>query len=85
MNWRVQKAVQTRNNAELAGLFVQECRNHKIILPGITVIERLCADARVAAEREIVEKIFLRFDEGIKYKLHALLSETIDGRLTIHG
>lgn len=84
-NWLVQKAIETRNNAELAGLFVQECRNRKVILPGITVIERLCADARVAAERKIVEQIFLRCNEELKDKLNALVSDTIDGRLTIHG
>ncbi len=42
--WLTQAAIKTRNNAELAVLFVEECRKRKIILPGITVIERLCYD-----------------------------------------
>ncbi|MBW8358962.1 MAG: Tn3 family transposase [Weeksellaceae bacterium] len=83
--WLTQAAIETRNNAELAALFVQECRKRKIILPGITVIERLCADARVAAEREIVGRIASRLDERMKKNLHTLLEETVDGRLTIHG
>ena len=80
-----QTAIETRNNAELAELFVQECRKRKIILPGITVIERLCADARVAAEREIVMRITSRLDERIKQNLNVMLDETVDGRLTVHG
>jgi TnpA family transposase len=83
--WLTQAAIETRNNAELAAVFVQECRNRKIILPGITVIERLCADARVAAEREIVGRIVSRFDERMKKNLHAMLEETVDGRLTTYG
>ena len=83
--WLTQAAIKTRNNAELAVLFVEECRKRKIILPGITVIERLCADARVAAEREIVGCIASRLDERMKKNLHAMLEETVDGRLTTHG
>ncbi|WP_010303452.1 Tn3 family transposase [Candidatus Odyssella thessalonicensis] len=83
--WLKHAAIETRNNAELATLFVQECRKRRIILPGITVIERLCADARLAAEREIVGRIASRLDERMKKNLHAMLEETVDGRLTIHG
>ena len=83
--WLTQAAIDTRNNAELAELFVAQCRKQKVILPGITVIERLCADARVAAEREIVGRIASRLDERMKKNLHTMLEETVDGRLTIHG
>lgn len=83
--WLTQAAIETRNNAELAELFAQECRKRKIILPGITVIERLCADARVAAEKEIVGRIALRLDERMKKNLYGMLEETVDGRLTTHG
>lgn len=85
LNWLIQTAIETRNNAELAELFVQECRKQKIILPGMTVIERLCADARVAAERKIVGRIAGRLDERMKQNLNAMLAETVDGRLTVHG
>lgn len=85
ISWLKNTAIETRNNAELAALFVQECRKRKIILPGMTVIERLCADARVAAEREIVGRIAGRLDEPMKENLNAMLAETVDGRLTVHG
>lgn len=85
LNWLVQMAIETRNNAELSELFVQECRKRKTILPGIKVMERLCAEARVAAERDVVGRIAERLDDDMKKKLNAMLTETIDGRLTIHG
>jgi len=83
--WLEQQALETRNNAELVEIFVKECRSRKIIIPGLTVIERLCADARVSAERNIVERIYSFLSDEMKEKLERLLSETIDGRLTIHG
>jgi TnpA family transposase len=49
------------------------------------VIERLCADARVAAERHIVDLIVSRLDERMKQHLQAMLDETVDGRLTVHA
>lgn len=83
--WLTRTAIDTRSNAELAELFVVECRKRRIILPGITVIERLCADARVAAEREITGRIESRLDERMKKHLHAMLEETIDGRFTVYS
>lgn len=81
----MQQAIETRSNAELADLFVLECRKRKTILPGIKVIERLCAEARLAAERDIIGRIAERLDGEIKKKLNVMLTETIDGRLTVHG
>lgn len=85
LNWLMERAIETRNNAELAELFVQECRKRKTILPGITIIERLCAEARLAAERDVVGRIAERLDDTTKTRLNAMLIETIDGRLTVHG
>jgi TnpA family transposase len=85
LNWLTRTAVDTRSNAELAELFVVECRKRRIILPGITVIERLCADARVAAEREITGRIASRLDERMKKHLHAMLEETVEERFTIYS
>jgi|LakMenEpi03Aug12_release.lakeMendotaPanAssembly.Ray.scaffolds.fasta_scaffold96317_1 TnpA family transposase len=85
LNWLMKQAIETQNNAELAGLFVLECRRRKTILPAIKVIERLCAEARLAAERNVVGRIAERLDDDMKKKLNVMLTETIDGRLTIHG
>ena len=83
--WLLKKAIHTKSNVELVSNFVQECRSRRIILPGITVIERLCADARVSAEREVIELIYSRLDKVRKGKLEKLFEDKIDGRLTIHG
>ena len=83
--WLLQVAIDTRNNAELAKRFVEECRKQSIILPGIKIIERMCADARVAAERHLTDLIASRLDESMRRTLHALLDETVDGRLTVYG
>ena len=83
--WLKQSAIETRSGFELAEIFLQECRSRKFILPKITVIERLCADARVSAEHEVIELIYSRLDEGMKGKLGRFLGDKIDGRLTIHG
>lgn len=84
-NWLIQEAIKTRNNAELAECFVEKCREQRLILPGITVVERLCADARVAAERYITGLIASRLDESIRRDLYVMLEKTVDGRLTVHG
>lgn len=83
--WLTQVAIEAHSNVELAKRFVQECRTRRIILPGMTVIERLCADARVVAEREVVERIAGRLDDRMKQNLKAILAKTVDGRLTVHG
>jgi TnpA family transposase len=83
--WLTQAAINARNNAELAELFVAQCRQQKIILPGVTVIDRLCAEARIAAERDVVRRIAECLDDSMKTRLNAMLTETVDGRLTLHG
>ena len=46
--------------------FAAECRRRQIILHGITIIERRCADALVAAERRIEARIARRLDDAMK-------------------
>ena len=62
---------------------MEECRRLQIILPGISTIERLCADTLVAAERRIEARIASRLDDTMRMRLDALLEETVaNGRLT---
>ena len=51
-----------------------------IILPGLTVIERYCADALVAAERRIDTRIAARLDGAMRCCLDDLLHEEMDNR-----
>lgn len=70
------------SNEDLAQRFVTECRRTQIILPGVSVIERLCADALVAAERKIEARISERLDIALRAKLDAMLSETVEGGIS---
>ena len=80
--WLEQEAEIAASNLQLARSFVEECRRTQTILPGVTVIERLCADALVAAERRIDGRITGRLDELAREKLDALLTEMVDGKVS---
>jgi TnpA family transposase len=80
--WLERTAETARSNEDLARRFVEQCRATQTILPGITVIERLCADALVAAERRIDTRIADQLDNEMRSRLDALLTETADGSVT---
>ena len=80
--WLERAAETARSNEDLARRFVEQCRATQTILPGITVIERLCADALVAAERRIDTRIADQLDDEMRSRLDALLTETADGSVT---
>ena len=76
------QAEEARSNEELARRFVEECRLRQVILPAVSALERLCADAAVAADRRIEEKIAGRLDPVTRLALDGLLTETLEGRVT---
>lgn len=80
--WLEGEAEHATSNHDLACRFVDECRRTQTILPGISVIERLCADALVAAERRIDSAIVARLDERLKAHLDALLTEMVEGKVS---
>lgn len=80
--WLENEAETARSNEDLACRFVEECRRLQVIMPGISVIERLCADALVSAERRIESRIANRIGEETKERLDALLTEIADGNVT---
>lgn len=80
--WLEKEAETARSNEDLARRFVEECRRTQTILPGISVIERLCADALVAAERRIDARISSRLDNAMRDRLDGLLTEDVDGRIS---
>jgi len=80
--WLEKAAETARSNEDLARRFVEQCRVAQIILPGITVIERLCADALVAAERRVEARIAGRLDDDMRTRLDALLTEDAGGSVT---
>lgn len=80
--WLEREAEEARSSENLARRFVEECRRTQTILPGVSRIERLCADALVAAERRIEARIADRLDEAMRTKLDALLAETVDDKVS---
>lgn len=80
--WLDLETEAAQSNDDLAWRFVEECRRTQTILPGVSRIERLCADALVAAERRIEARIADRLDEGIRARLDAILTETVDGKVS---
>lgn len=80
--WLNEAAERGRTNEQLAVEFPEEFRRRKIIVPGISTVERCCADALVVAERTITSRIAGRLNLNMRSQLLALLEETIDGRIT---
>ncbi len=80
--WLDRQAELATSNEDIARRFVEECRRTQTILPAVTTVERLCADALVAAERRIETRIAQRLADDLCGQFDALLSEHIDDRQT---
>ncbi|MCR5860142.1 Tn3 family transposase [Mesorhizobium sp. J428] len=81
-DWLATQAEDARSNEDLVRRFVERCRQTQIILPAITTIERLCADALVEAERRIEMRIAERLDQPMRDQLNALLTEMVEGNIS---
>ena len=79
-NWLDQNAEAVQSSEGLVREFVAECRRRQVILPGLTVIERHCADALVAAERRIEARIAACLNNAMRARLDGLLSEEMESR-----
>jgi TnpA family transposase len=80
--WLFKEAEEARSNEDMARRFVARCRETQTILPAISTIERLCADALVAAERRIETRIARRIEGELRSRLAALLTETMSGNVS---
>ncbi len=76
------KPNRPRSNDDLARRFIARCRDTMTILPAITTIERLCADALVAAERAIEKRIATRLDRVACTRLDQLTTEMLPGAIS---
>ena len=65
-DWLEKQAEEARSNEDMALRFIGECRRTQTILPAVSTLERLCADALVAAERRIEARIANRLDENMR-------------------
>ena len=80
--WLCKEAEEARSNEDLARRFVARCRETQTILPAVSTIERLCADALVAAERRIETRIARRIDGELRARLAGLLTDTMPGNIS---
>ncbi len=81
-SWLATAAEDARSSEELVRRFATECRRRQIVLPGITITERRCAEALVAAERRIEARISARLDGAMRTRLDALPAEEVAGKLS---
>lgn len=81
-DWLDQQAELATSNEDIARRFVEECRRSLTILPALSTIERLCADALVAAEKRIETRIAGRLTDEMRVSIDTLLSEQVDDRLS---
>ena len=80
--WLEEQAETAPSNKDLAQKFVEECRRTQTILPGVSVVERLCADALVSAERKIESRIVGQLSDETREQLDALLTKMVDGKVS---
>ena len=80
--WLFDQAEDARSNEDLAQRFVARCRETSTILPAVSTIERLCADALVAAERRTETRIAERLDADARERLDGLLTEMLAGNVS---
>jgi TnpA family transposase len=76
-DWFAGAAEAARSNDALAASMLEEMRRRRVIVPGPTTVERACADALVAAERRIAERIAGRLDPEMRERLGRMLGEAI--------
>lgn len=81
-DWVFDEAEDARSNEDLAQRFVAQCRKMMTILPAVTTVERLCADALVAAERDVETRIADRLDVPMRERLDGLISEMMNGNIS---
>jgi hypothetical protein len=81
-DWLFDQAEDPRSNEDLAQRFVARCRETLTILPAVSTVERLCADALVDAERRIETRIAEMLDAGARERLDGLLTEMLAGNIS---
>lgn len=75
-------ALQNGNSMYLLQTAQEELRNRKIILPGMTTIERLVWETRRRAEEKIFKSLTANLSQWQKYKLDKLIDPLVENRKT---
>ncbi|EGO9014440.1 Tn3 family transposase, partial [Enterococcus faecalis] len=78
----MQHALQNGNSMYLLHTVQEQLRNQKIILPGITTIERLVWETRRRAEEKIFKSLMKPLSNWQKQKLETLIDPFVENRKT---
>ncbi len=73
--WLEREAIGLTDGRMLLDRFLDELRTRRVVIPGISVVERMAAEAMFAAETRIIGKIDALLDTSKRCALDALLSE----------
>jgi TnpA family transposase len=80
--WLQDQAFHSPSNLDLAERFIGRCRETQTILPGVSTIERICAEMLVNAERRIDATIAAKLDPKMRGRLDVLLDDMVTDQLT---
>ncbi|WP_318918930.1 Tn3 family transposase (plasmid) [Sinorhizobium medicae] len=78
--WLEAEAVSLTDGRVLLDKFLDELRARKIVIPGITVVERMAAEAMHAAETRIIADIDNSLDSATRGRLDVLIAEKTHDR-----
>ena len=81
--WLVPIALTTTSGADLARVLLTEFRARRIIVPGVTLVERMAAEALLDAERHVAELLTRRLTAGQRDLLDGLLVNRPDDRMSV--
>ncbi len=82
LEWLTLQAATTSVNSDLAISFLGELRRRQIIVPAASVIERLCGEALVRAEKSAIENVNARLEPHHRARLDSLLEDIADDRIS---
>jgi hypothetical protein len=78
--WLEERAIGVTDGRALLAMFLDELRARKIVIPGITVVERMAAEAMHVAESRMVAKIDQALDAATQARLDGLVNEKTNDR-----
>jgi TnpA family transposase len=78
--WLEERALGLTDGRALLGLLLDELRARKIVISGITVVERMTAEAMYVAESRMITDIDQAVDAAMRARLDALVNEKTNDR-----
>ncbi len=81
--WLFPIALTTTSGADLARVLLSEFRARQVIVPGITLVERMAAQALLDAERHVAELLTRKLTATQRDLLDGLLALHLNGRMSL--